>query len=102
MKKYFIIDNMSMISHEFLAKLSMIIGTMRAEIVNGKNDLPFGRLNVVLVGNFHQFLLVISRKLAPLFWPCNSFRDTANEMIGCRIYEKFTTVVQLKEQMCRQ
>ena len=57
-KKYLIIDEMSMLSQEFLAKISKILHIVMDR--EGRDGLaPFGGLNVILVGDFHQFPPVI-------------------------------------------
>ncbi|KAF8424994.1 hypothetical protein L210DRAFT_796205, partial [Boletus edulis BED1] len=59
----------------------------------------FGGVNVILVGDFHQFPPVVSKKSSPLYYPNNPSLDTAEEMMGRSIYEKFTVVVRLKQQV---
>lgn len=94
-KRYLIIDEMSMISCHFLAKLSKIITTVLCSSENGDEELPFGGLNVILVGDFHQFPPVVSGHAAPLYYPNNPHLDNTDAMIGREIYEQFSTVVQL-------
>ena len=94
-RKYLFIDEVSMLSRSFLAKLCRIISTA----MESKEDEVFGGLNVVLVGDFHQFPPVIARRSAPLYWPANSRHDSEDDIFGRKIYEKFTTVVQLHQQI---
>jgi hypothetical protein len=54
---------------------------------------------VILVGDFHQFPPVARKQSAPLYWPCNPAKDKPEDMLGRQIYEKFTTVVRLTEQV---
>jgi len=61
-------------------------------------DLPFGGLNVVICGDFHQFPPVCSRKTAPLYWPA-SMDDSNEENVGSKLYSKFNKVVILKDQV---
>ena len=94
-KRYLIIDEISMLSRSFFAKLSQIISTaMESQI-----DNVFGGLNVILVGDFHQFPPVICRRTAPLYWPVDSRNNSEDDILGRKIYEQFLTVVQLKEQI---
>lgn len=55
-RRYLILDEMSMISRPFFSKsatiLAMISNALGATY-NGRR--PFGGLNVILVGDFHQF-----------------------------------------------
>ena len=94
-KRYFFIDEKSMLSRSFFAKLSRII-TIAMETTD---DNVFGGLNVALGGDFHQFPPVVARRSAPLYWPVDCRRDSEDDILGRKIYEQFTTVVQLKEQI---
>lgn len=97
-KHYFIIDEISMVSHEMFMKLSSIIS--RAKAHNGTVcDEPFRGLNVILVGDFHQFPPVAAKPSASLYWPCNPEKDTDKDMMGRRLYEQLDVVVQLKTQV---
>lgn len=98
-KRYLIIDEISMVSREFFAKIAKIIGTAKTRPGQLNCDRPFGGLNVVLVGDFHQFPPVIGKKSAPLYWPSNAAKDSLQEIIGRQLYEQFTIVVRLKEQI---
>jgi len=97
-KHYLIIDEISMVSREFFAKLSNIIACAKA----GRgmvSDEPFGGLNVILVGDFHQFPPVVTKTSAPLYWPCKPDKDNEMEILGRKLYEQFDTVVRLKTQV---
>ena len=97
-KHYLIIDEISMVSRKFFAKLSNIIACAKA----GRGvitDEPFGGLNIILIGDFHQFLPVASKSSAPLYWPCKHDKDNEMEILGCKLYEQFDTVVKLKTQV---
>ena len=97
-KHYLIIDEISMVSREFFAKLSNIIAHARADHAMLSDD-PFGGLNVILVGDFHQFPPVASKPSAPLYWPCKPEKDNEMEILGRKLYEQFDTVVRLKTQV---
>lgn len=94
-RKYLFIDEVSMLSRSFLTKLCWIISTA----MESKEDEVFGGLNVVLVGDFHQFPPVIAHRSAPLYWPANSRHDSEDDIFGRKIYEQLTTVVQLHQQI---
>ena len=94
-KHYFIIDEVSMLSRKFFATLSRIISTAMEK----GNDNIFGGLNVILVGDFHQFPPVVASQSAPLYWPANAGRDSEDDILGRKIFEQFLTVVQLKRQI---
>ena len=94
-KRYLIIDKVSMLSCGFFAKLSRIISTT----LESEEDKIFGGLNVILVGDFHQFPPVVARLSAPLYWPVDSRNDLEDDILGRKIFEQFTTIVQLKKQV---
>lgn len=99
-KEYLIIDEISMVSRDFFAKLSKIISCTRTTME--RSDLanqPFGGMNVILVGGFHQFPPVASKTSAPLFFPCDPLKDMTDEILGRKIYEQFTVVIRLKTQV---
>ena len=87
-----------MLSREFLARVSKILGIVMAREMNdGKT--AFGGLNVVLVVDFHQFPPVVCHRSAPLFYPNNPQYDKMEEIIGCEIYKQFKIVVHLMKQI---
>ena len=94
-KRYLIIDEVSMLSRSFLAKLSQVISVAK----ESERDKAFGGLNVILVGDFHQFPPVVARRSAPLYWPVDPMHDAEDDILGRKIYEQFMTVVQLKKQI---
>lgn len=98
-RRYLIIDEMSMLSKTFLAKLSRHIGI--GKMMEGQSPSPhsFGGINVVMCGDFHQFPPVAVSPKEALYYPSNAERDSTESQIGRSIYESFTTVVLLKEQM---
>jgi hypothetical protein len=96
---YFVVDEISMVARTFFARLSFILACAKAGGGEPPTDAPFGGLNVILCGDFHQFPPVATRASEPLYWPCNLAKDTADQIIGREIYEQFTTVVKLTEQV---
>ncbi|KAF8441320.1 hypothetical protein L210DRAFT_799274, partial [Boletus edulis BED1] len=60
---YLIIDEKSMLSRKFLARISSSIRTGKSLAGALGSDLAFGGINVILVGDFHQFPPVIGRPL---------------------------------------
>ena len=96
---YLIIDEISMISKSFLAILSRHIG-----IGKGTRDTPicsqsFGGINVVFCGDFHQFPPVACAVSEALYQPSNMVTDSLDSQLGRAIYEEFSTVVILREQL---
>ncbi|KAJ8516236.1 hypothetical protein ONZ45_g6447 [Pleurotus djamor] len=95
-KQYLIIDEVSMISKAFFAALSRNISIGKA---GKETDASFGGVNVILAGDFHQFPPVGLGTNQALFHPSNPLVDSLPSQTGRKIYEEFTTVVLLKEQM---
>jgi hypothetical protein len=96
-KAYLIIDEVSMISPEFLAVLSKRI-TVAWAGDDTAQDADFGRMNVVLCGDFHQFPPVASGNRASLYYPPSS-GDSPSQRKGKEIFGRFQTVVVLSEQV---
>ena len=95
---YLIIDEMSMISKEFLAKLSCNISI--GKMVEGQptSNYSFGGISVIMCGDFHQFPPVAVSPHEALYFPSKP-HDSASSKLGRATYEEFNTVVVLKEQM---
>ena len=87
-----------MVSREMFMKLSSIISWAKAGKASA-TDKPFGGLNVILVGDFHQFPPIATKPSAALYWPCNPDKDTDKDMLGRKLYEQFDMVVHLKTQV---
>ena len=97
--RYLIINEFSMISRSFLTTLShnITIGLEGAPYVCDSHS--FGGLNVILCGDLHWFPPVACTKSEALYHPVNLAKDSDEAKIGSRIYEEFSTVVTLREQM---
>jgi hypothetical protein len=88
------IDEMGMCTPDLLTLLSQVAGKVKVD--DGKADatVPFGGLNVLIMGDFHQFPpvggphIALYRKLVE--------RNTA--VVGKAIYLQFDTVVKLHRQ----
>ena len=98
--KYLVIDEVSMISKTFLAKLShnITIGKM----TDGEPISPdsFGGISVILCGDFFQFPPVAGGVSDTLYNPkCTAKNHQEDSQAGRIIFEEFTTVVSLTEQM---
>ena len=96
---YLIIDEMSMISKSFFALLSRIISIAKATVGIDVPTDSFGGINVIICGDFHQFPPVAAPPYEALYYPANGGKDTSDALLGRAIYEEFTTVVILKEQI---
>ncbi|TFY67448.1 hypothetical protein EVJ58_g1608 [Rhodofomes roseus] len=95
---YLIIDEVSMLSRACLAKMSRNISLLKTGSEEGE---PFGGMNVIICGDFHQFPPVASKRNAPLYYPNDlaDSKETVDDEMGRTIYEAFTTVVILREQV---
>lgn len=96
---FLIIDEISMISKHFFSQLDRIFSRVMDSIERNPRNLPFGGLNVIICGDFHQFPPVATKKNAPLYYPKDEVCDTEHEKIGKDLYDKFQKVVILKQQM---
>lgn len=94
--QYLAIDEMSMISKDFLALLSRNIGIGK----RNQENVSFGGVNIILLGDFHQFPPVARPISDALFYPINAEKDRISSQIGRCIYEEFAMVVILKKQLC--
>ena len=96
--RYLVVDEYSMLSKSFLASLSRNISIGMEGSQGYQREMSFGGLNVILCGDLHQFPPVACAKREPLYYPISSDDKLATQ-VGRKIYEEFSTVVILKEQM---
>ena len=88
------VDEMSMLVKDFFALLSRNASRGKRDL----NNSSFGGVNVVILGDFHQFPPVARSIQDALYYPSNVETDSLQSQIGRSIYEEFQTVVTLKEQ----
>ena len=88
-----------MIAKSFLALLSRNIGTGKEGSDSQRPGHSFGRVNVILCGDLHQFPPVAQPPSESLYRPINLATDSIDCQLGHAIYEEFKTVFILKEQM---
>ncbi len=100
-KRYLIVDEYSMLAKSFLAYLSRNIGIALEGEEGMDGDASFGGINVILCGDLHQFPPVARSPWEALFTRTDPERDLdyPERILGRKIYEEFTTVVVLHEQM---
>lgn len=94
--EYLIIDECSMLTCEHLFYLSRIAATIRASLGLGNVNEAFGGLNVILLGDFHQFPPVM-RTNAALY--CIRGGGTERGTTGRALFEQFKSVFFLRKQM---
>lgn len=119
--EYIIIDEVSMIDREFFAVMSKNISIAKKSQTPDSIHAPFGGISVILCGDFHQFPPVIKGVPGALFQPNvatpavtkpkksktkplqpkteTQVKKDLMSQTGREIYERFTTVVLLTEQM---
>ena len=102
-RRYLILDEYSMLSKSFLAVLERHISIAMEDCSNVDSSQQaqssFGGLNVVLCGDPHQFPPVATHDDEALFKPLRLGEDGHERSIGRKLYEHFTTVVKLTEQV---
>ncbi|KAJ8517278.1 hypothetical protein ONZ45_g5520 [Pleurotus djamor] len=91
--KYLIIDEYSMMSQTLLANLSEICCKTKCGLGNCSLE-PFGGLNVILMGDLHQFPPI--GKESALY---NGVGPDGVRTAGRHLYEQFDIVVSLTQQM---
>lgn len=96
---YLIIDEISMVARDFLAKLEVILELAKERAGVERDGKVFGGVNIIIVGDFHQFPPVMASNRAALYFPIDTAKDSDDEIIGRQLYERFTTVVVLEEQV---
>ena len=82
--QYLAIDEMSMLSKGFFVQLSPNISIGKK---NGQ-QMSFGRINVIILGDFHQFPPVARPIRDALFYPSDLGNDMLSLQIGRSIYEE--------------
>ncbi|THG93982.1 hypothetical protein EW026_g7391 [Hermanssonia centrifuga] len=98
-KRYLIVDEYSMIPKSLLQAMEKHVSIGKAGSTSYREECTFGGVNVILCGDLHQFPPVAKGKAECLFTQQDAVNDTEHSALGRRIYEEFTTVVVLKEQM---
>ena len=89
------IDEMSMLTTPLLAHLSNVTSVVRASLNSVEASIPFGGLNVVLLGDFHQLPPVVSHGK-------ELFHSKPYGELPCKgksLYDQFDVVIRLEEQM---
>jgi hypothetical protein len=93
-RHYLAVDEMSMIAKDFFALLARNISIGKGN----SNGQSFGGVNVIILGDFHQFPPVARSNRDALYYPIDFEKDSLSSQIGRATYEEFTTVVVLREQ----
>jgi hypothetical protein len=88
------VNEVSMCTLNMVTLLSQVAGNVWAGNRVANSTVPFGGLNMVLIGDFHQF--------PPVGWSTSALYSLPQQrntsVVGKAIYEQFETVVCLTEQ----
>ena len=95
-KKCLIIDEMSMLYDTLLADIAKVVAHTKKAGQEGNEHLPFAGLNVILMGDFHQFPPV-GKPYSALYSRQNTKDPDALQ--GRALYRQFDNVVWLQEQI---
>ena len=95
-KEYLIVDEVSMISRKRFAEMDR---NLCAFLGQGVNGIPFGGMNVIIVGDFHQFPPVTGGSKKALYMKHDLNMAHGDEVQGRKLYEAFDTVVKLWQQV---
>ncbi|KAJ3566046.1 hypothetical protein NP233_g7249 [Leucocoprinus birnbaumii] len=95
-RQLLIIDECSMLTSRLLCLTAQLTDYVRrrGRSETEANPLPFGGLDVIMFGDLHQFPPV-ARAGKALYEPSTK----EQELLGHQLYQQFTTVVILQEQM---
>jgi hypothetical protein len=84
-----------MLTKEILVFLSEVLGNERNDIPGVNTTTPFGGMNIIMLGDFHQFPPV-GNPSGALY--CTQHRSQ-RQQVGQNLFEQFTMVVDLREQI---
>ena len=93
------IDEISMLTTNLIILTSQITGLMKTGIGTADSTVPFGSMNVLLLGDFHQFPLVANPSGVLYSTPGCSKKEMTTRVVSWNIYHQFQTMVTLKQQM---
>ncbi|RDB17999.1 ATP-dependent DNA helicase RRM3 [Hypsizygus marmoreus] len=91
-----LVDECSMITKEHLCLVSQSAGKVLAGEYRNDSTLPFGAIDFILIGDFHQFPPVKNKSGA--LYCDRPLTDKTRALIGREIFLQFKKVVILKEQ----
>lgn len=95
-RKYLIIDEYSMLVKSYFA---VFLRHIAAALVKEDGTDGLSDFNIILFGDLHQFPPIAVSPSEALFKPVDTENDPADRQLGRKLYEEFSTVVILKEQM---
>lgn len=93
------IDEISMLTTDLITLTSQITGFVKTGVGTADSTVPFGGMNVLLLGDFHQFPPVANPSGALYSTLGCSQKETTTRVVGWNIYHQFQTMVALKQQM---
>lgn len=93
------IDEVSMLTTDLLTLTSQVAGFVKTGSGRADSTVPFGGINVLLMGDFHQFPPVGNPQGALYSAPNLIKKEATSRIVGRNIYSQFETVITLTEQM---
>ena len=93
------IDEISMLTTETLTHTSQVTGFVKTGAGQIDSSILFGGMNVILLGDFHQFPPVANPWAVLYSSPASSKSKSSARLMGQNIFSQFETVVPLTEQM---
>jgi hypothetical protein len=94
-RQYLIIDEYSMLTKGVTTSLSDVLYDLFKSDEGGNSTLPFGGMHIIMSGDFHQFPPVPNPRAALYEIEDSSVRGK----LGRQLFEQFSTVVELREQI---
>ena len=92
------VDEVSMMTTSIMTLVSQVSGRVRNG--NGAMDstVPFGGLNLILLGDFHQFEPVANTRSSLYSRPRSDQKEKLTSVIGRNLWSQFDTIITLTEQ----
>lgn len=97
---WLVINEMSMLTADTLMLTLQITGLIKTGNGNADLTVPFGGMNTLLMGDFHQFPPVSNPCAALYNSPTCGKPEPSPWSVECSIYLQFQTVVTLVKQQC--
>jgi len=88
------LDEFGMLTKDLLCHLSQVTGSVRTGDGRTESTITLGALNVIFIGDFHQFPPVGQPDVALYRRECPRHAS----VVGENIYHQFDTIIQLVEQ----
>ena len=94
------INEISIMTAEMLTHTSQVMGFVKTGTGQIASSVLFSGINIILLGDFHQFPPIANPRAALYLSPSSLDFDPAARVMGRNMYSQFEMVVTLTEQMC--